>query len=611
MLFEVENRRFRRFRIGGSMRLVIGTGVLLAIFAGCSTEHYKADADKEVYDIIDSKWQDSYGDKSNYIISDSNIPASPNDIQIEKAVPPSDVITLAQAIAMATAHNRDYQKQKEQLYLTALDLTLARHQFARQWFGTVDASYVRDSASEQLGSDAQTGFSELLADGAQISTSIAIDWARFLTGDPDTSLGSVLSASITQPLLRGRGRKVAQENLTQAERSALYQIRSFNRYRKTFVVSIVDAYYRVLQQKDAVTNAKNSYESKVELRERLQMEANEGVTPRFQVDQAEQSELLARDSYIRAQQRYEQLLDAFKITLALPTDIDIELDQNELEALQKIGIVEPDYELDDAVQTALAQRLDLANSADAVEDAQRKVVVAADNLGVELNLIGSAGVDSTPETKFERLQFHNGTYSLGLEADLPLDRKAERNAYREALITLEQRRRTHENDLDEVKLEVRDAYRRLREEAESYRTQQKALELAQIRVGVSPILWEAGRMNARDYLESQDDLLQAQNNVTSALVSHAIAKLNFFRDIGILQVKPDGMWKQSSSAMRSDSNDLSTRSVRTTERRSIQRPLDFRHFLVKKKRIWDQLSTQPSTPYGTDVRIVGKHSWGR
>jgi len=282
----------------------------------------------------------------------------------------------------------------------------------------------------------------------------------------------------------------------------------------------------------------------VQLRDRLQMEANEGVTPRFQVDQAEQSGLIARDSYISAQQRYEQLLDAFKITLALPTDVGIELDQNDLMALQKIGIVEPDYELDTAVETALAQRLDLANSADAVEDAQRKVVVAADNLGVELNLIGSAGVLSTPETKIKRLQFHSGTYSIGLETGLPLDRKAERNAYREALIMFEQRRRAHEDNVDEAKLDVRDAYRRLQKEAESYRTQQKALELAQVRISVSPILWEAGQMKARDYLESQDDLLQAQNNVTSALVSHAIAKLNFFRDVGILQVKPDGMWKE-------------------------------------------------------------------
>jgi outer membrane protein TolC len=523
---------------------LVGAGLLIVFVAGCSPEHYKADADKEVYQIIDDKWDDSFGAKANYIVSDSNVPAPPNDLQVEKTVPASGVINLAQAVALATAQNRDYQRQKEQLYLTALDLTLARHQFARQWFGTVDASYLRNSSDEQAGSDAKSGFDQLMADGARISTSIAIDWARFLTGDPRTSLGSVLSASVTQPLLRGSGRKIVQENLTQAERNALYQIRSFNRYRQTFVVSVVTNYYHVLQQRDAAANAKNNYESKVELRQRLQMEANEGVTPRFQVDQAEQSELLAQDSYLRAQQQYEQLLDAFKITLSLPTDATIELDQDELKALEKTGIVEPDYDLNAAIETALAQRLDLANSADVVDDSVRKVAVAADNLGVELNLVGSTSVGSTAETDFERLQFHRGTYSLGLEADLPLDRKAERNAYREALITLEQRQRQYENDADEVKLEVRDAYRKLKEEAESYRTQQKALQLARVRVGVSPILWEAGRMNARDYLESQDAFLSAQNDVTAALVSHAIAKLNFFRDIGMLQVKPDGMWEE-------------------------------------------------------------------
>jgi len=28
-------------------------------------------------------------------------------------------------------------------------------------------------------------------------------------------------------------------------------------------------------------------------------------------------------------------------------------------------------------------------------------------------------------------------------------------------------------------------------------------------------------------------------------VAHTIAKLSFFRDVGVLQVKPDGMWEQN------------------------------------------------------------------
>jgi len=425
---------FNRFRFLSLVCWVLVAAVVFGIAGGCSSEQYKAEADEEVYRVIDSKWLDGFGHKSNYIISDSNVPPSPDDIPVENNVSVSGVISLAEAIAIATAHNRNYQRQKEQLYLTALDLTLVRHRFVRQWFGTVDASYVRNSADEELSSGARTGFDQMLADGARISTSIAIDWTRFLTGDPRTSLGSVLSASVTQPLLRGSGRKVAQENLTQAERNALYQIRSFNRYRKTFVVSIVDAYYRVLQRRDTVTNAENNYNSRVESRERLEMEAEAGRKPPFEVDQARDGELKAKVSYVQSRQRYEQQLDEFKIMLSLPTSVEIELDQNELKALEVLGVSKPEHDLDAAIETALTRRLDLANSADAVQDSERKVIVAADNLGVELNLIGSAGVNSTPETKFERLQFNNGTYLLGLEADLPLDRKAERNAYREALI---------------------------------------------------------------------------------------------------------------------------------------------------------------------------------
>jgi len=533
---------FCEFRLATLLSWGLWAAVVFGMAGACSPEHYKADADKEVYKIIDSKWQDSFGQKANYTISD--VPLSPNDIQIEKAVPSSGVINLAQAVAMATAHNRDYQNQKEQLYLTALDLTLARYQCARQWFGTIDATYAKDSDDEQVGLDSEFGFDQLLADGAVVSTSIAIDWARFLTGDPRTSLGSVLSASVTQPLLRGAGRKIVQENLTQAERNALYQIRSFNRYRKTFVVSIVTDYYHILQQRDAVTNAENDYKSRVELKKRSEMEVDTGRRPRFEADQAEQEVHRAKDRYVQAQQRYKQRLDEFKIRLPLPTDANIELDYNELKALEKIGISEPNYTLNAAIETALSQRLDLAISRDRADDAVRKVMVAADNLGAELNLVGSASVGSTEKTDYSRLQFHRGTYTMGLEADLPLDRKAERNAYREALITLEQRQRQYDKDIDEVKLDVRQAYRQLAEAAELYRIRKISLELAQKRVESMPLLLETERAKTRDLLESQNALLEAQNSVTGALVDHTIAKLDFFRDIGVLQIRPDGMWEQ-------------------------------------------------------------------
>ncbi len=541
----------RNFRPVTLLLYGLCAAVIFGMGGACSPEHYKAEADKEVYRIIDSKWRDSFGQKVNYTVSD--VEPSPNDVQIERAVPESGVINLAQAAAMATAHNRDYQLQKEELYLMALDLTLERHQYAMQWFGTFDPEYQRgptsssaagDDNEERLSYNGESGFKQALADGAIISASIALDWARFLTGDPRASLGSVLTATITQPLLRGAGRKIAQESLTQADRNVLYQIRSFNRYRQEFVVSIVNDYYRVLQRRDAVTNAESNYKRRVESRQRLEMEADAGRTNRFEVDQAQQRELDALNSFVRARQTYQQELDKFKIRLALPTDANVELDQNELKALEEVGISQPDYTADAAIETALTQRLDLATSMDKIDDALRKVMVAADGLGPELDLVGSLEVGSTPPTDYGRLQFHRGTYSLGLGVDLPLDRKTERNAYRRTLIELEQQQRQYENDTDTVKLEVRQGYRDLEQAAESYRIQKNSLDLAQKRVESTTLLLQAGRLTTRDLLESQDALLEAQNNLTAALVDHAIAKLNFFRDIGILQVRPDGMWVQ-------------------------------------------------------------------
>jgi len=518
---------------------------LLVSIGGCSRKYYKEDSDKEVYSIINSKWQGDFGQKANYRISD--VKPSPSDIKVEDVLPKSQVLSLAQAVAIATGRNRQYQTEKESLYRSALNLTGTRYQYALRWFGTIDSTYTDDKGTGaedlDLGISAGASKQTLLLDGVLLNAGIAIDWLRFLTG-PRHTIGSILSGDFAVPLLgRGAGRE-AREFLTQAERQVLYDIRTFNRFRQTFVVLVITDYYNVLQRRDEVTNAENNYKRQVESKLRLDMLAEAGREPRINVDEAEQRMLSAENAWISAQQNYEQALDQFKIRLAIPTDADIELDPNELEALKVAGVSDPNYSADAAIETALARRLDLANTRDDVEDRARKLELAADGLGVQLNLIGSLNVDSPDGTRFTRLQFQQGLYSLGLNADLPLDRKTERNAYRTALIAFTKSQRDYENSIDNVKLDIRNAYRQLRERAESYRIQQLSLKLAEKRLENNRLLLDAGRADVRLLLDSQDALVNAQNRLTAALVNHTISKLNFFRDVGVLQVRPDGMWEE-------------------------------------------------------------------
>ena len=194
----------------------LSTAVVVCLLSGCADPaQFKAQADEEAYRIIDSKWQDSFGQKTNYTVSDAE--PLPNDIRIEEPIPPSGIISLTEAVALATAQNRGYQNQKEILYLEALNLSDTRYTYARRWFTVIDGQYERDTTlspvTEDMSISTESGFSQqhLFPNGIIIDTGVAIDWFRFLTGDPRTSLATVLSASIEAPLLgNGAGKSASK-----------------------------------------------------------------------------------------------------------------------------------------------------------------------------------------------------------------------------------------------------------------------------------------------------------------------------------------------------------------------------------------------------------------
>ena len=536
--------------------------------AGCSQHDYKAEADEIVYDIIDQKWQDDFGSKANYKISDT-APLH-NDIQIEKDVP-SGMLTLPQAVALATAYNREYQLEKELLYTTALDQRLLQHEFETHFFGGGRQGYGKDGDSEGIGSETDLGFSRLFANGARIGTKVGLAWFKVITGDVRGGLASILSATLTQPLLRGNDRKVVMENLTQAERNTLYQIRAFNRFRKIFVVRVIAEYYRTLGLVDTVKNAEKNCRTLVWLHDRVEKLAAVWRVPKEELERIRQSKIQAKDTLVQAEKDYKQVLDEFKFwQLSLPVNSELQLDMNEFEVLRSAEMSKPLFSETEAIETALSERLDIANSSDAVIDAERKILVAADGFRGELNLF--VGVDATSlggsselpgigaldddfvadrnrPNPLRRLRDNNPLRSfrdqseIGIDWELPMDRVAEQNIYRKALINLSWRQREYERTSDAVTLEIRQAYRDLMEAIHRHKVQSEALELADKRLKDTYLLLQYGRASSRRVLNAQDDLFNAQNAATEALVGYTTAMLNFYCGTGVLEVKPDGMWK--------------------------------------------------------------------
>src|SRR5207247_5624988 len=105
------------------------------------------------------------------------------------------------------------------------------------------------------------GWDLLLVNGARLSIHLLNNFSQFFTGDKREVAATIFQGTLTQPLLRGFGTEIVREPLTQAERNVTYQVRSFERFRRTFAVRVITAYYRVLQDHDARTEAKHSLQS--------------------------------------------------------------------------------------------------------------------------------------------------------------------------------------------------------------------------------------------------------------------------------------------------------------------------------------------------------------
>jgi outer membrane protein TolC len=456
---------------------------------------------------------------------------------------PGRILDLASVIKVSLANNRDYQREKENVYLGALSLTLARHDFAPRFFGILTGDLTRDGNDDVTGgATTDFGWNQLFASGARLSVSAFSNFLKFYTGNREEVANTLLNGTITQPLLRGFGSHIVQEPLTQAERNAVYEIRTFERFRKTFAVEVTSEYYNVLGLRNRVTNEYANWQDLVTSEERVSDFAEAGLSTPVQVDQARQEVLQARNRWIDAVESYESALDRLKITLGIPTDLPIGIDMGDLESLAEPDESLDEIELPEAIEAALSSRLDLMNVREQVEDAERQAEVAADGLRMQLDVSLSASIPSDSDGVQKPFKFdtRDGTYGAGFDVDLPFDRKAERNQYVASLVELDRRRRSYSLFIDDVRLTAREAYRQLQRQRQTYEIQKASVELARRRVESTSDLQRAGRVETRDVLESQSALIDALNSETSALINFTIARLVFHRDTGTMRVEENG-----------------------------------------------------------------------
>jgi outer membrane protein TolC len=514
------------------------TFVLLAALTACYSPDASLEwADNAVYPILEQTAEKVTGAKREFVVERAPMTLRQRLVLSRETV----LLTLAEALDVAAENSREFQRQKETLFLAALNLTRAQNDF-RWRFGGGGGAGVNGEADETanaaLSDDLSAAASSVV--GTRVVANFVQTFLRSVINGGGFDGSSIFNLTLTQPLLRGAGRRIAREPLTQAERNVIYAMRDFERFRAQFAVDVVSDYWTIARQIQDLANVEANYQSLRQSREQIEELYKAGRRTIVDLGRAQQSEYNADAQRVNARNRLQTTLDRFKLTLGLPVTARVTLDANELQRLADLGVDPVELTEDSAVELALQRRFDYRNTIDEVEDAGRRVFIAENALNLQLDFTAAISVPAEsgrgPELDWSRIN-----WNAGVDVDLLLDRIPLRNAYRSTLITFDLAIRSREQAEDQLSANVRASLRNIVAAVESYKIQSVAVALAEQRVEATTDLYAAGRVQALDKLDAQGDLLQAQLQRNAAIVDFAIARLQLMNDLEAIRLEPQGL----------------------------------------------------------------------
>lgn len=287
------------------------------------------------------------------------------------------VLNLENAVTLGLLHSRSLQRAREELYLGALDITEQRFRFDGRPALFHDSTRVA-TGKDRAGGDVQTyrsgselTFDRHFATGADFVLSLANALLWDLTsGGLDPAVSSVLNVGVVQPLLRFRAREYVLEDLTQAERTLLSNVRRMRQYEQAFYIEIISGrsvnsgpsrgapassaapivagtpgsstsggFLGLLQTRLQIRNQEASVAALRDSLAQLRAAFDAGrISNRLQVDQAQQALFSGQSRLLTARAAYESAVDTYKVTLGLPPDLKVLVDD---QLLEQFNLVDP------------------------------------------------------------------------------------------------------------------------------------------------------------------------------------------------------------------------------------------------------------------------------
>ena len=448
----------------------------------------------------------------------------------------ADPLPLDGALRWASTNSIEYTGAEESYLLAALGVVTAEHLFAPQFFNdtSVEAGQGLDPRYESaFRAINDFGVRQNLPFGGEVTARFIAELTEEIDdaslGDGIHSATFVLDGRI--PLLKGSG-LAARESLIQSRRDLVYASRSFETFRRDFLVSIITDYLDLVLRLNAIENAKRSVDLNRQVEEREGALVAAGREDPFQADLARQATLFALDDLARQQDRFRLALDRFKVRIGMNPEQRIAIVPIELQ------LPIPETTQDESVRRAFDFRLDLQTARDRLEDLRRQIDLAENGMLPDLDLIARVRTNDPQLTDGVNFDFSEALYAGGINLSLPLDRINEAVAVRAAQVRYAQGERVYQQTLDDAAVNVRQTLRDIDQAQFSLLLQERNVEIAQNRI--ASIDAAPDRANARDRTDAVSGLRDAEDARDEAKRNLQVAILNHLNEVGMLRVTPEG-----------------------------------------------------------------------
>lgn len=301
-------------------------------------------------------------------------------------------LNMADVVKVARSHSRSFQQEREDLYLSALDVTFERFRFDTQFFAGADTEF-RHRGKERGSTntlDTETGarLQQLSATGTSLVVGLANSLVWQFSGSGSEVIGTMLDFSIVQPLLRFGGRARVLEGLTQSERTLLANVRQMEQFRQGFFVNVVtgrnsgsgpirrgavgqsglgliagspsgrtgasDAggYLGLLQDLQQIRIQETNVTGLRDSLAVLEATFDAGrLSNSLQVFQARQALYNAQSSLLSSRAAFQSKLDSFKIDIGLPPDLPLQIQDS---LLDRFNLIDPSMT---ALQDAFSEQV--------------------------------------------------------------------------------------------------------------------------------------------------------------------------------------------------------------------------------------------------------------